>query len=787
MKAIATARSALQHPVAGPVLRAALIYVLVVEVALQLFVGRLDLGLLGGIGPRGEAIPREVFLYGSVTGLLYGLVGMGIILVYRANRIINFAQAQLGAVPATLALLLLARFGVPYIVTIPIVVVGGALLGGVVEIGFIRRFRRSSRLVLTVVTIGVGFILLVAEFFVKVWLGGDLQGSMDFPTPWSGLEFGVGFLTFTGDHIFTVVVAGVLVAGLGALLRYTDIGIAIRASAQNTDRAALLGIPVAGVATVVWVLAGLLSAVGVFLRAPLIGLPLTGFVGPAILLLGLTAAVMARMEKLHTALLAGMLIGVIEHATLFATGRATIADIVMLGLILAALLLQRDRLSRAQEAAAASSEFVKAIRPIPAELRGVAEVRRVRIATLGLVSLLAVALPFLVGDRVDVATHGLVFAMVGVSLVVLTGWAGQISLGQFGIAGIGAAVAGGLAANHGTDFFVSLLAAGLAGALVAILIGVPALRIQGLFLAVTTLAFAFAVRNFVLTREYFGWLLPADFRFVQRPSIYGRLDLGEPSMVGGLEISAHTKFYWVTLVFLVLTLAAVRSLRRYRSGRVLIGVRDNPLVAQAFGVSPARTRLAAFALSGFIAAIAGALFVYEQGAVDPGTYEPAVSIQLFLMTVIGGIGSVMGALLGAAFVVGMPLMPVLRDIPLIEFLTSGFGLLLVLYFLPGGLADGVVKVRDTYLRWVAARHDIHVPSLIADSRVEAEVQEAADHAVEQAGRHLADVPAPAAHQLTCPVCDTHLSLDEVADHRCFQGGNGDGQGERAATAGGGRG
>jgi len=301
---------------------------------------------------------------------------------------------------------------------------------------------------------------------------------------------------------------------------------------------------------------------------------------------------------------------------------------------------------------------------------------------------------------------------------VLTGWAGQISLGQFALAGVGAGVAGGLAANHGLDFFLTLVAAGLAGAVVAILIGLPAVRLPGLFLAVTTLAFAASVEHFVLSKEFFGWMLPADLAFVDRPSLYGRLDLSSPSQLLGVTIDADAKLYYVALAFLALVLAGVSSLRRNRSGRVLMGVRDNPKVMQAFGVNPVRTRLTAFAVSGFIAALAGALLAYEQGSVDSATYSPERSIQLFIMTVIGGIGSLTGAMLGAVFVLGVPLLPGLRDVELIAFLTSGLGVVLVLYFLPGGLVEGWQRLRDLYLRRLAGRHGIHVPSLVSDHRAD---------------------------------------------------------------------
>jgi branched-chain amino acid transport system permease protein len=357
--------------------------------------------------------------------------------------------------------------------------------------------------------------------------------------------------------------------------------------------------------------------------------------------------------------------------------------------------------------------------------------------------------------------------MVGVSLVILAGWAGQISLGQFAISGIGAAVAGGLAANHHMDFFLTLIIAGVVGAVVAVLIGIPALRIQGLFLAVTTLAFAFAVESFFLSREFFPWLLPKDLHFVERPILYKRLNMATDSKLGPLLVHADAKFYYLCLVFLVLALAAARSLRKNRSGRILIGTRENGRLMQAFGVNLARTRLAAFAISGFIAAVAGALYAYQQTTVTAGAYPPEKSIELFAMTVIGGLTSLPGAMLGAVFVKGLPLLPGLRNVQQIELLTSGLGLVFVLYFLPGGLAEGVYRLRDNYLRRVAAKLGIHVPSLVADSLVQD--SEEADDSLLAAEAHLEETDRldHADNVITCPACGTRMPLADAATHEHF--------------------
>lgn len=719
-RAAATTRAAWHHPRWGWIVKGVVAWIVLVEIGVQALFGRVGLGPVS-LGRRPEAVPREVLVGGMVIGALYALVGMGLILVYRGNRIINFAQAQLGAVPAVVALLLIAKRGWPYLGVLPIVIVGAAILGGVSEVAFVRRFASAPRLILTVVTIGIGFLLLILEFYAKQWVGGQLIDTVafDYRTPVSGFRWRWGVQSFTGDHVMTVVVVGAIVVALGAFFRFTDMGIAVRASAENGERASLLGIPVKRVSTVVWMLAAVLSAIGVFLRGPLVGIPLSGFVGPSILLFGLAAAVIARMDSLPICFGAGLLIGVIDRAAIFSTRRAALASAVMFVVIVVALLAQRARLSRAFDTGTSTWQTVREFRPIPAELRRVPEVIWGRAGLAVLLGALALFLPQLLGDRkTPEATLMVVYAIVGVSLVVLTGWTGQISLGQYAIAGVGSAVAGGLAANHNWDFFAAVFTGAMVGAAVSVVIGLPALRIQGLFLAVTTLAFAFAVQNFVLKREFFGWLLPRDGTFIARPILWGWLDLTTETRWGPFRTTPDAKFYYLCLAFLVLVLAMARSLRVYRSGRIFIGVRDNGRMMQAFGVNLAATRLAAFAISGWMAGLAGALLAYQNTVFSPGGFSPEKSIELFIMTVIGGMGALPGALLGAAYVVGVPLLPGLRDVRLIEFLTSGLGLLLLLLVLPGGLAEGAYRLRDGLLRRVATRRGILVPSLVADTRAE---------------------------------------------------------------------
>jgi branched-chain amino acid transport system permease protein len=321
---------------------------------------------------------------------------------------------------------------------------------------------------------------------------------------------------------------------------------------------------------------------------------------------------------------------------------------------------------------------------------------------------------------------------VAVSLVILSGWGGQISLGQFGLVGVGAAVAGRLAVSWNADFFLVLVAAAVAGAVAAVLIGLPALRLPGLYLAVTTLALGAAMQYFFLNRSYAvgKHLLPPTGDRIVAPCLWdGRVCLGD-------GVIPTYGFYYFCLAILGGTLLMARAYRRNRAGRAVLAVRENSRAASSYSVHPARTKLGAFAVSGAIAALAGALVAFQSGSIDSSTYGVEPSVRIFITVVIGGLTSLGGAIFGTVVLESIRLFgeDVIKNISL---LVTGPGLLLVLMLLPGGFAEGLYRLRDSILRWIAKRNGIEVPSLVADRRIEtgedqAEIIEAAEHHVEEA-------------------------------------------------------
>ena len=620
--------------------------------------------VLPGTGPMlARNAPIAVVVLGIVYGTVTALGAMALILVYRANRFVNFAHGAMGSVVGVLAIGLYREHDVPFPVALVLGVVGGVALGAAVEVLVLRRFRDASRLVVTVASIGLaqvlgGIELVGSKALDFVGLTGAFTWGLD-------VEIDLGVKRLLGDEMLIVLVAPLVLAGLAWFLLRTDHGTAVRAAAENTDRALLLGIPVRRNTTIVWMLAGGLAALAFVLKAPFTGIaPGVVSTGPAVLLPALAAAVVARMESLPVALGAGIGLGIFEQIARWNTSSSpSFVDAAFVVVIVAALLVPRAGRSAVRQQAMSSWSAVTTVRPIPDVLRRLPEVRVAIGGGLALLAVAAVVVPRTWGASNQLTgSFALVWAMVGVSLVVLTGWGGNISLGQFGLVGVGAMVAGNLIADENMDLIFVLVLAGAAGALVALVIGLPALRINSLFLAVTTIAFAVALDSWVLNVNTFPELAPSK---VARPLLFGRYDLED-----------QYAMYVLCLVILVVWILVAVGLRKARTGRALMATRDNERAAAAAGIDPTRTKLSGFLLAGTIAGVAGGLHVQLLHRLSPGSYPVGHSIEVFSTAVIGGLSSVGGAVSGVLLFRYLETVQALGDLRLI---LTGSGLLFVLY------------------------------------------------------------------------------------------------------------
>jgi ABC-type branched-subunit amino acid transport system ATPase component/ABC-type branched-subunit amino acid transport system permease subunit len=625
-----------------------------------------------------EGLPLGVVLQGVVLGGLDALVAMGLVLVYRSARIINFAQAAIGGLAASTAIILVSGEHWSYYAAVPAGLAVAVATGVLVDRTVVWRLASAPRLIFTVATIGVMEVLGAAEIALP-HLFSHLSATTKFHTPFKA-TFTVQPIVFTGDSIVALAVVPVALLGLFWFFQVTDTGVAIRAAADSAERATLLGVPVRRLSLVTWMVAAGLSGVGSILSAPILGQNVGVVSGPAELLLPLAAAVLARMESLPMTVVWAVALDVFRQGVFWSYHQDTYVDVAVFFFILVALLLQRRRASRVDDAGLGEYVAAREVRPISKQLASLPEVRAVRVGAVGLVGLLLVLAPLVLSDTWLVTLDDvLISAIIAFSVVALTGWAGQISLGQYAFVGVGAAVTGSLLVHLHLQLFLAVAIAVAVSAAVAGLLGVPALRIPGLYLAVVTLAFAAMTTTWLLSSTYFPWLDPST---VSRPLLFRRFDL-----------NSQKEFYELCVLGLAFAAYAAHNFRRTRAGRVVLAVRDNARGASAYGISPFRAKLLAFAFSGALAGIAGALTVLSQRGIGYSGFDPNESVMVFAMAVIGGLGSLTGGALGAVF---FELASHLQGAW--QLFSTGAGLLFVVMVLPEGLGGFFYTVRDALVR-----------------------------------------------------------------------------------------
>ncbi|ADP83637.1 ABC transporter permease subunit [Pseudofrankia inefficax] len=646
------------------------------------------------------AIPSaQLWLDGAVQGMAIGLLAIGVVLVYRSSRVINFAVANMGLVGSVLFAVLVVRYHVPYWVALVLGLLAGGLFGAAVDLAIIRRLFHAPRVIVLVATIGVAQF---AQMIVTAYPNLDHYSGASYPLPWGGSWSPVSGIAVTGDHLAVVVAVPLTAGALAFVLNRTVLGKSVKAAADNSELARLQGISPRRISTVVWAGAGALGTLSMILiSAQGQAVSTITSVGPTTMVRALVAALIGRMVSFPIALLAGIGVGLFETVVTYNWPNVPgLTDALLLVIVLAAVFFA----SRGQDAETSSFSFAPKVRPVPAQLRGLWWVRQIERVPLALLGVLAIVLPLVVTEpsRHLLYTIILCYAICGASVTLLTGWAGQLSLGQMAFAGLGALVAAALhrglsfkvggseVALRSLPFPVAVLAAALVTAVLAAVVGVGALRVRGLLLAVSTFAFGVAALKYLYNLSFLQDKGTSTASFL-RDSVFG------------IDISSQRAYYYVVLVVLAVVMAVVARLRKSGVARTTIGVRDNPAGAAAYTVVGARVKLRAFTLAGFIAGLGGALLA---GAVQsvPYTeryYLPADSLVLVSVVVIGGLGSVYGPLLGALWVVGLPsFMPGISIIPL---LTSSLGLLILLLYLPGGLIQLGYGARDALLAWAADR------------------------------------------------------------------------------------
>lgn len=295
----------------------------------------------------------------------------------------------------------------------------------------------------------------------------------------------------------------------------------------------------------------------------------------------------------------------------------------------------------------------------------------------------------------------LIYAVAGIGLMLLVGYTGLVSLGHAAFLAIGAYVHAYLL-SRGWPLPLSLFSAGLITAIVGAIVGLPAMRMTGIYLAIATLAFAIIVEQVIahwesVTGGYRGMLVPDAYLF-------------------GVDFSDGRPFYYLCLLVTIACLLAALNILRGPTGRAMVGIRDSEISAQSMGIDLARTKSIAFALSAGFTGLAGGLFAHKLGYLAPDAFTLLMSIQLLLMVVVGGLGSMHGVFYGAIFIGLLPQgIAIMRDelpafIGQLPGLEPGmFGLILVLFLIyePLGIYGRWRKIRQFFDEFPLYRKATH--------------------------------------------------------------------------------
>ena len=634
--------------------------------------------------------PAPVLLLGLTIGLTYGLLAVGLVLIYRTNRIINFAHGQVGAFGAAVFGLMVVKWHIPYWVAFAPALAVAAGVGALAEATVVRRLRKAPAIMSVVATLGVGQFLVLFAFAINGQAG---AGSI-YPKPSFLPEFRFGALLVTSAYSGMLLLSPLVVLAVGLFLKFTRHGMGIRASAANPEAARMSGIFSSRMSSLAWGMAGALAAFSAILTQPTQGFSSGDSFGPSLLLVALTGAVLARMQSLPLAMLAGAGIGIIEQLLLWNYAQSGLVQVALFLIILVALLAQKQRVGRSEEKG--SWAAVQAARPLPQAIRQLRSVRAIG-PGLGLLFLVSfIVLPQFISNASSVKLTGTFgFVIIGLSVGIITGLGGQLSLGQFALGAVGAVASFEVSRRTG-NFFMSFTYAGLAAAVVSVLIGIPALRIKGLLLTVTTLSFALVIPSFILQQD---WMLGSG----QNP--------GRP-ILNGHAFETGRSYYYIGLVTLLIALLIARNVRSGGLGRRLVAVRDNEDAARAFTVPASVVKLQGFALAGFIAGIGGAMYGHSLSLIGATSFPTRASIDVVVIAVIGGIGLLYGPFLGAAVVQGATFLP----LDSAGLAATALGQLLIIMYIPSGLGSLVTPARDRIANRLALRAGVDVEAVYAAER-----------------------------------------------------------------------
>ncbi|HEX3350975.1 MAG TPA: ABC transporter permease [Acetobacteraceae bacterium] len=597
---------------------------------------------------------------GLIIGNIYALLAVGLALIFGVSHLINFAHGSVYTVGAYVGWACITYLHTPLPVTMLVVVIACALLGVAIERLGLRPLAGAPRIAPLLATIGISFVL---DQLVQLIASPDPRALPSGLPAWR-IQIGGG----------TIGPLDILIAGIGLVtaavlwffLRFTKLGWAVRATAQDRDAALQMGVDANRMNQAVFAIASALGGVS----GLLVGMyynhidPNMSFQAT---LKGVVALVIGGMGNIPGAVAGSLLLGLIESwgVALFGSSYRNLFAFILLLLI---LVLRPEGLFTRR----------RSIPPEPLTGTFIAPSRPIQLPRWVVPALIlaCAVLPLLVNSPylLQTLTNAWLYALLALSLTLVAGTAGQISLGHAGLLAIGAYASALLALDHDWPIWSAILAAGAITAAIGTLLVLPAFRLRGHYVSIATLGIGEIVGLVILNWES---LTRGPIGVAGIP----------PLAFAGIPLEGVAATYWICLALLVAcALLQVRLLRSHL-GRTLRAVRDDDVAARAFGIGLTRAKSIAFIFGGFVAGISGAVTAHLYSYINFETFTSQISVLALTMVILGGMGNVIGAVLGAVVLIALP--ELFRGLAEYRVLIYGLTLLLLIRFRPQGVLGTV--------------------------------------------------------------------------------------------------
>lgn len=559
---------------------------------------------------------------GVVTGSLYGLSALGLVLSYRTAGVFNFGHGAVAAAAATIFYSLHITHGMAWpLAALITIALFGVVVGCAMEV-ITRRLNDVSEVVVVVATVGV---MLGVQGYL-FWQFGNIQKVFPDFLPTSGFE--IQGVKVTWAQVISVGVATASAIGLYLFLQTARLGVAMRAVVDNPTLVALSGDNPRRVRQASWVISCAFAALSGILLAPTLGLNVSLLALLVVQAFG--AAAIGRFSSLPFTYLGGFVVGISASlATKYFTEPplSGLASSMPFVILLAVLLLVPAK-HFPKRIGSTRSLIVDA----PPTTRTVGALRA------GAVVLALVLVPTFAGTQLPAWTAGLSYVILFASLGLLIWTSGQISLCHSAFAAVGVCAMGHLTGTHHVPWLLGVLLAGLITMPVGAIVAIPTIRLSGIYLALATLGFGILMQQvFFSTNSLFGADLTVS---APRPDF---------AFVDG---SSDKHFYYVILTITLLSLGTVALIARSRLGRLLRAMSETPTMLATHGLGVNLTRLTVFCVSAFFAGVAGALLVSQFGTSTSSGYGPIQSLMFVAVLAICGTRLLRGAILaGGVFAV----------------------------------------------------------------------------------------------------------------------------------------